>query len=197
MLTGSVPFKGNNPAEFVRQHTDPHIRPPQLRSRTTNQIPDQVEEAVFKCLQKDKASRYQNADEVSKALLGYTGDVGPVPPVPPTPVEVSKYQCINCNAQFKVPAPGNRCPNCGGKNIEQTAITPTPTPGFHCSVCGHKSERLASGGRCPKCGSKVVQTALSPASPVSDFECPRCKYRFARPASGGRCPRCGTKLLSQ
>jgi len=65
MLTGRLPFEGETPlAVAVKQKTEP---PPDPRKLNV-QIPDELAKTVLKCLEKDKARRFQGADELVAEL---------------------------------------------------------------------------------------------------------------------------------
>ena len=65
MLTGRLPFEGETPlAVAVRQKSEP---PPDPR-KINAQIPDELAKIVLKCLEKDKARRFQGADELVAEL---------------------------------------------------------------------------------------------------------------------------------
>ena len=65
MLTGRVPFQGDNPFAVMNARVvgDPP-RPREIRP----QIPEQVEEIVLKALEPRPADRYQNAEEMKADL---------------------------------------------------------------------------------------------------------------------------------
>jgi DNA-directed RNA polymerase subunit RPC12/RpoP len=127
----------------------------------------------------------------------------PILPEPPVEEAESRYQCINCRAQFEEPVAGGRCPRCGGKRVKQTAIASRPArrsiSGFRCLACGREAEHPTAGGRCPNCGSNrmvqtVIQAVSRPIALASQYECPVCQHCFAQLAWGGRCSNCGVKI---
>jgi len=65
LLTGEVPFKGENPSSVIYQHIH---TPPPLPSRKKNTIPRSVEAIVMKCLQKDPDDRYFSARELIRDI---------------------------------------------------------------------------------------------------------------------------------
>ncbi len=65
MLTGKVPFVGDTTLEIALKHK---VEMPQEPRRLNSQIPGSLNRAVLKCLEKDKESRYQSAEEVLSEL---------------------------------------------------------------------------------------------------------------------------------
>ncbi len=61
MLTGQVPFKGETPIGIAMMHKS---EPPPHPSKLNPQIPPDLSQIVLKCLEKDRESRYQNAEEL-------------------------------------------------------------------------------------------------------------------------------------
>jgi serine/threonine protein kinase/tetratricopeptide (TPR) repeat protein len=66
MLTGRVPFKGDTALSIAVQHKTES--PPDLKS-VNPQIPENLSRIVLKCLEKDKASRYQNIEMLHSDLM--------------------------------------------------------------------------------------------------------------------------------
>jgi len=61
MLTGRVPFEGETPLGVAIKHkTEPAPDPKKLNP----QIPDDLSRLILRCMEKDRAKRYQSADEV-------------------------------------------------------------------------------------------------------------------------------------
>jgi serine/threonine protein kinase/Flp pilus assembly protein TadD len=61
MVTGRVPFEGDTPLSVaVKQKTEAPEDPKKLNS----QIPEDLSKVILRCLEKDKAKRYQSAGEV-------------------------------------------------------------------------------------------------------------------------------------
>lgn len=65
MLTGQVPFDGDNPVSVAVKHVKEEMPRP---SSFGVQIPPQVEEVVLKATQKYQTNRYASADEMTEAL---------------------------------------------------------------------------------------------------------------------------------
>lgn len=65
LLTGKVPFQGENPSSVIYQHI--HTKPP-LPSELNNSVPKDVEAVVMKCLRKDPNQRYFSASELVKDI---------------------------------------------------------------------------------------------------------------------------------
>ena len=78
MLTGKVPFDGDNPVSVALMHVNDEITPP---GKITPGIPPRLEQVVLKATDKIQINRYKSADEMLEALsnLEYmTGMVGGV-----------------------------------------------------------------------------------------------------------------------
>ncbi|MGI6735757.1 MAG: protein kinase domain-containing protein [Anaerovoracaceae bacterium] len=65
MLTGKVPFDGDNPVSVALKHINEEIVPP---SQLTAGIPPSLEKIVMKATSKLQTDRYDSADEVIEAL---------------------------------------------------------------------------------------------------------------------------------
>ncbi|MFC1582913.1 protein kinase [Planctomycetota bacterium] len=65
LLTGKVPFVGDNPSSVIYQHI--HTTPP-LPTVLNQNIPKEVESIVLKCLQKDPNMRYFSARELIRDI---------------------------------------------------------------------------------------------------------------------------------
>jgi serine/threonine-protein kinase len=65
MLTDRVPFEGDTPLTVgVKQKTETPKEPKDFNER----IPDDLNQMILKCLEKEKENRYQNADELKSEL---------------------------------------------------------------------------------------------------------------------------------
>ena len=67
MATGSAPFTGNTPADVI---TSILTKEPPLLSSYIAKAPGELQQIVTKALRKDPQQRYQNANEMLKALKG-------------------------------------------------------------------------------------------------------------------------------
>jgi tetratricopeptide (TPR) repeat protein/tRNA A-37 threonylcarbamoyl transferase component Bud32 len=65
LLTGSVPFGGDDATEVLRAHL---VEPPPTPSSRRAEIPPVLDAVVLRCLQKDPAARYPSMLEVEAAL---------------------------------------------------------------------------------------------------------------------------------
>ena len=65
MLTGKVPFDGDNPVAVALMHINDEITPP---SKLVSGIPPQLEQIVMKAANKYQVGRYASADEMLLAL---------------------------------------------------------------------------------------------------------------------------------
>ncbi len=65
MLTGDLPFRGDNPINIAMKHINENPLPP---SRLRDDIPPGLEMVVMKALSKDPINRYQSAAEMKETL---------------------------------------------------------------------------------------------------------------------------------
>ena len=65
LLTGEIPFKGDNASSVIYQHIH---TPPPLPSKKKNGIPREIEAIVMKCLHKDPNDRYFTARELIRDI---------------------------------------------------------------------------------------------------------------------------------
>ncbi len=68
MLTGKRPFEAETASEYFEKHIH---ETPSSPSDTNPLIPLFLEKIILKCLEKDKANRYQNVEEILKNLEKY------------------------------------------------------------------------------------------------------------------------------
>lgn len=61
MLTGKKPFKAETYTGYIQKHLHEKPKPP---SKINPNIPSYLEKIILKCLEKDKHSRYQKAEEI-------------------------------------------------------------------------------------------------------------------------------------
>ncbi len=80
MLTGRVPFEGENPVAIALKHISDEPAPPQS---IAPEIPDNLNNVVMKALAKDPGSRYQSAEEFLADLERCRARL-PVTPAPPS-----------------------------------------------------------------------------------------------------------------
>ncbi len=78
MVTGKVPFSGENPVAVAMKHIQEQIVPPR---QVQSDIPESLEQIILKAVQKDMADRYGSAGEVLEDLF-YAEEKG-VPRVAP------------------------------------------------------------------------------------------------------------------
>ena len=67
MLTGQLPFEGDTPLSIAMKHKSEEFTSPQVLN---SQIPDDLNDLILKCLEKAKAKRFQDIEEVSRELDG-------------------------------------------------------------------------------------------------------------------------------
>ncbi len=66
MVTGQVPFSGENPVSVAMKHVQDQVPPPRS---FTGDIPEPLERIILKAMQKDSTRRYQNAESFLEDLL--------------------------------------------------------------------------------------------------------------------------------
>ena len=74
MLTGQVPFDGDNPVNIALQHINGEMTPP---SKLVPGVPPALEHIILKCTDKYPVNRFASADELIEALnnLEFVGSV--------------------------------------------------------------------------------------------------------------------------
>ena len=74
MLTGQVPFDGDNPVNIALMHINGEMIPP---SKLVDGVPPALEHIIMKCTDKYPINRYASADELIEALnnLEFVGSV--------------------------------------------------------------------------------------------------------------------------
>jgi serine/threonine-protein kinase len=65
LLTGQPPFTSKNVLELLAAHRNSEVAPP---SKVNPAVPTDVERVILKCMAKGPADRFQDADELRKAL---------------------------------------------------------------------------------------------------------------------------------
>ena len=80
MLTSTLPFDHEDPAELMRLNSDAE---PMLPSDSVPEIPAGRDEIVLRCLAKDPDDRYLDADELADALRPFARTSVRPPSVPP------------------------------------------------------------------------------------------------------------------
>jgi WD40 repeat protein len=76
LITGRVPFTGNSAIAVIMQHVG--SPPPSPRSATPD-LPETVEQVIFKALHKQPAGRYDSAGELAEALRAALGAAADAP----------------------------------------------------------------------------------------------------------------------
>jgi tetratricopeptide (TPR) repeat protein len=61
MVTGHVPFEGETPFAIANKHKS---EPPPVPKKLVPQLPEGLNKLILRCLEKDKAKRYQTAEEL-------------------------------------------------------------------------------------------------------------------------------------
>ena len=65
MVTGRLPFEGDTPLSVAMKHKGEEPKDPR---ELNAQIPEELSRVILKCLEKEKSSRYQNAEELRSDL---------------------------------------------------------------------------------------------------------------------------------
>lgn len=68
MLTGSLPFKADDPIEYARMHRE---QLPPSPSQLNPLIPTELEKIVLKILSKEPSARYRSADQLERILKNF------------------------------------------------------------------------------------------------------------------------------
>jgi serine/threonine-protein kinase len=71
MLTGRAPFEFDNPVKVMIAHASQEVVPPREHNAT---IPQELEDVVLRCLEKDPDHRYQDVASLQRALRELTLD---------------------------------------------------------------------------------------------------------------------------
>ncbi|MCK4556703.1 MAG: protein kinase, partial [Candidatus Aminicenantes bacterium] len=66
MLTGQLPFKAETPLGIAMKHKSETPKSPRALN---TQIPEELSAVILKCMEKDKAKRYQSAEELRSELI--------------------------------------------------------------------------------------------------------------------------------
>lgn len=75
MVTGTVPFKGESPVAVAYQHVSAPVTPP---DQVNPDVPEGLQAVIMKAIQKDPASRYQDAEALRSDLLASAQGVPPI-----------------------------------------------------------------------------------------------------------------------
>lgn len=65
MLTGFVPFDGENPVQVAMAHINRRLTPP---SKINSEVPPALDQIIQKCMEKRPANRYNNCEELIQDL---------------------------------------------------------------------------------------------------------------------------------
>ncbi len=72
MITGKLPFEGDTPLSIAMKHKGERPKDPK---KLNPQMPEDLEGLILKCLEKEKESRYQSAEEMYDALDNIEQDI--------------------------------------------------------------------------------------------------------------------------
>ena len=183
MLVGEVPFNDpSTPAVLVKQMTEAPIAP--ALKRPDLQISPELAAIALRCLDKDPAKRFQNADEFSAALDAAAASLGA--PVLPLPSQMAAA----------MPGSGTAATVVIGKpTYAQTTQLPTPAPvptpanqttivaGAAAAAAGAKT---SSAGATTLIAPKAVQPPAATADAVSHSASPAPPAATRKSGGGGR-----------
>jgi serine/threonine protein kinase len=74
MLTGTVPFDGDQAVDIMIKHVSSPLEPPRMRNSSV-EITEMAEKVILKALEKNPIHRYQSAEELNHDLHGCYGTV--------------------------------------------------------------------------------------------------------------------------
>lgn len=117
MLTGQVPFEGENPVAIALKHLSDSPAPPQALNP---EIPDNLNAVVMKALAKDPANRYQNASDFMDDLERCRKEL----PVIPPPADTAQTAVIAPAAAAAGAALGARGAASAGADETETMVQP-------------------------------------------------------------------------
>jgi serine/threonine protein kinase/Tfp pilus assembly protein PilF len=80
MVTGQVPFEGDTPFTIGVKHKSEKPKDPK---EINAQIPDDLNQVILKCLEKERESRYQNAGELRSELTNIQKGIPPTEKIKP------------------------------------------------------------------------------------------------------------------
>lgn len=156
MLTGRPPYVADTPVAIVLMHVQDPLPPPR---RLNPAISPEVEQVLFKALEKEPEKRFQRASELAMAFWEAC-----------KASQAEAIKCARCGASLK---PGQRfCRRCGAPLAFPEAISPPlaipeeeiSLTGLSCPQC--KAPLAPWQNLCPRCGfileSERIQTGLSP-----------------------------------
>jgi serine/threonine protein kinase len=148
MLTGRCPFEIQNEFELMKAQIEHYPAPPRSLNPA---IPEVVEQAIWRAIQKDPAQRFQSAAEFRTFLLsaGYaaTGRIEPLAVGDPNPYATRPLNAQppvsnpNLGGFATVPSqPGFNAPAQASGSTSQPGLPPTPSnPGFPAQQQGYSS----------------------------------------------------------
>ncbi|MDH3200049.1 MAG: serine/threonine protein kinase [Myxococcales bacterium] len=73
-VVGKPPFEAANPVGVLSQHLSQQPLLPSLRSPLS--VPTEADDIIMRCLEKDLERRYESAEALRRALIGYLSTVG-------------------------------------------------------------------------------------------------------------------------
>ncbi len=162
MLTGQVPFTGEDSLAIALKHIQEHVRPP---SELNPEISPELERLVLQSLEKDKNKRFQSADELCHALQKLD--------LPEEEEEVKRKEkalvfqyCPECG--FSLKKDYLKCPQCG---LIVRRL---------CPYCGHNFDAIYSV--CPHCSRELP--AIAPEQISKTIAAPVVSLEEVKPSFG-------------
>jgi serine/threonine-protein kinase len=165
LLTAAPPFSGENTTQICAHvMSQPAVRPKSLRA----DLPDELEEIIMRCLEKDRDKRYSTVDELSAALRAFLASAkfddapvtAPIPPPtfqPPTPLMPGNTP-VPSPYPSQPPLKNQSSPDVGGSN-PRLAMPTTILPEGQLPVDTGKPQAPAKSGTRISLGVPSVSTA--------------------------------------
>jgi len=131
MLTGVVPFDAKSAPAVLVKHVNEVPEPPSRR-RPDVTIPAELEALALRCLEKDPARRFPDAQAVRAALDAVSAEAPTVPvvvPIPISPAAGSEEETVRHEATRPEPSSvGSRAADAPDDQVESRAVPPAPVP---------------------------------------------------------------------
>ena len=167
LVTGRTPYRADTPAAMmIKAVTEPLPRP----TTFTEDLPENVEYAILKSLEKDPENRFQNMEDFALALERFAAERAPASPtpasiLPATPAPAPTPAPILPSTPAPAPAP----PQSGD------VITTLPT--IQAQPVGPENKSPSTGGRMPL--PQELSAAEGAPIPRKPSEAPKKKKKWS------------------
>lgn len=161
LLTGALPFKGENVGEVFAAILE---QDPTPVSQLDGSVSPEIDSVVSGCLQRERDSRFQDVTEVAEALSRFAPDEG----------------LITTERIRRIFAGAASAPGCDPPILPFGSVTPRPAPRFESS--NRKMRRSQGGAPSPSPGS----ASSAPRTRVSASAKYVAVSEFAEPSAGPR-----------